>query len=72
MRSTRSVYPQWEVPRVGTPAPEVQATGVHRTQARRPSGAPTQAAEAMPSRSSSRGDARAAERARTGGAKTAP
>jgi hypothetical protein len=36
------------------------------TQAR-PSGAPKQAAEAM---SSSRGDARAAERARTGGAKS--
>jgi hypothetical protein len=44
------------------------------TQAR-PSGAPTQAAgqaaEAMPSRPRSRGDARATERARTGGAKIA-
>jgi hypothetical protein len=37
------------------------------TQAR-PSGAPKQAAEVMPS---SRGDARAAKRARTGGAKIA-
>jgi hypothetical protein len=33
-RSTRSKCPQWEVPRVGTPAPEVQATGVHRRGAR--------------------------------------
>jgi hypothetical protein len=33
---------QWEVPRVGTPAPEVQAAGVHRD--RESSGAPTQAA----------------------------
>jgi hypothetical protein len=28
VRSTRSGCPQWEVPRVGTPAPEVQADGV--------------------------------------------
>jgi hypothetical protein len=41
---------------------EVHATGAH-TQAR-PSGAPKQAAEAMPS---SQGDARAADRARTEG-----
>ena len=40
VRSTRSGCPQWEVPRVGTPAPEVQAAGVHRES----SGAPTQAA----------------------------
>jgi hypothetical protein len=63
--------PQWEVPRVGTPAPEVQAIGAHR---RGRVGVPRrkqldkQPDEAMPS---SRGDARAAERARTGGAKTA-
>jgi hypothetical protein len=42
LRSTRSGSPQWEVPRVGTPAPEVQAAGVHRD--RESSGAPTQAA----------------------------
>jgi hypothetical protein len=39
-RSTRSGCPQWEV-RVGTPAPEVRADGVHKN--RESSGAPTQA-----------------------------
>jgi hypothetical protein len=42
---------------------KMQATGVAQA---RPSGAPKQATEAKPS---SRGDARAAERARTGGTK---
>jgi hypothetical protein len=30
-RSTRSGCPQWEVPRVGTPAPEVQRMGYTST-----------------------------------------
>jgi hypothetical protein len=65
--------PQWEVSRVGTsatPAPGHLggARNCWGTQARS-SSAPKPAAEAMPS---SRGDARAAKRARAGGAKTAP
>jgi hypothetical protein len=40
--------PQWEVPRVGTPAPEVQSDGVHKEE---PSGAPTQAARQLVSSS---------------------
>jgi hypothetical protein len=32
LRSTRSGCPQWEVPRVGTPAPEVQGAGVHKAR----------------------------------------
>jgi len=31
VRSTRSGCPQWEVPRVGTPAPEVQRMGYTST-----------------------------------------
>jgi hypothetical protein len=58
-RSTRSGCPQWEVPRVGTPAPgRCRQLGY------------TGEAEWCPD-ASSQGDARAAERAHTGGAKTA-
>jgi hypothetical protein len=80
-RSTRGGCgcPQWEVPRVGTPAPDVQRMGYTSTAwgtqvVQESSGAPTQEqpgeqpGEAMPS---SREDARAAERARTGGANIA-
>jgi hypothetical protein len=65
---------QWEVPRVGTPAAPRRCRQLGYTDRRgrvvpRRKQLGKQPDEAMPS---SRGDARAAERARTGGAKTAP